>query len=90
MIGKVILSLAAAAVAVAITVTVVLGAGWLAEAFGRLAAIHAVAKFLRPVAFVVSPMMGMVGVFFALAAVWRHRNRAPEEPIKPRLRNGAI
>jgi hypothetical protein len=68
------------------------GAGWISETLMTHHWAHQsfIVRHARTIGLVVSQIMGMVGVFFALAAVWRHRNRAPEEPMKPRLRNGAI
>jgi hypothetical protein len=90
MIGRVALPFTAAVVALVITAGVVLGAGWFSEAFERLVAIHAVATFLRPMAFVVSPMMGMAGVVIAITAGIKHQKAVREKQMRPRIRNGRI
>ncbi|HEY1708319.1 MAG TPA: hypothetical protein VGG10_08625 [Rhizomicrobium sp.] len=90
MIGKVVLPLAAAAVAVSIAIAVVFAAGWVSEGFGHLAANPTVVKFLRPVALAISPLTGMMGVFIALTAARKYRKAAPDEPMRPRIRNGLI
>lgn len=80
-----LLRVAAVAVGLAAMCLVLFVTNWLAEAVMPLVAGH-----LRAIAMLVSPFAGMIGTFVALAAVYQHRRKEPEEPMRPWIRNRHI
>jgi hypothetical protein len=84
MINRIPLAVLAGTISVVIAGLVFFGASWFAETVTpSFIAHHRVMAFLAPT---VGVMSGLFPIFYAM----RQRRAAPEEPMKPRIRNGRI
>jgi hypothetical protein len=89
MTNRVILAPVAAIFAIGIAAIMLLGVNWASEAITPLLVqVHRI-PHAQSIGVVVSSVMGTVGAMVAIFAGTR-RKQAPEEPLRPRIRNGRI